>query len=193
MALMNSWQALTFDERKDLERGLRQDRYRTAITKFNANIPLSPSVSGESSSDSEPGEGTVKDRRAIQRWNRYRRDYRGKAGRYAGPSPMPCFPFLRLPFDIRRMVYVLLVKRTRRVVQMESNGSGKHQNGPIDLRLAFTNKELFAEVFKAFFEENVIQLDISPGPGIGLPILFDPNAKSAEFWPFEGIKRVYSK
>ena len=83
---MNAWHALTLDERKDYERGLRQDRYQLAINEFNANIPLSPSVSGESSSDSDPDEGGVTDRRAIQRWNRYRRDYHGKAARDAPRS-----------------------------------------------------------------------------------------------------------
>ena len=95
-------------------------------------------------------------------------------------------PFSRLPFDIRRMIYVLRVKQTRPVVQMEPDGSGKHPSGPIDLRLALASKQLFDEVCKTFFEENIIQLDIMPGSAVGLPVLFDPGAKSAKVWPFEG-------
>ena len=192
MTLMNAWHALTFDERKFWGRGVRQDRYQAAIADFNANIPLSPSVSGDSSNEFDPRDGGVIDRRAIQRWNRYRKDYRGKNPKFSGYIQRTPFPFLRLPFDIRRMVYVLFVKRANPVVQMEPDGSAKHPNGPVDLRIAFADKQLFNEVCKTFFEENIIRLDIRPGAGIGigLPVLFNPDVRSAAFWPLEGLKRV---
>ena len=71
ITLMSGWHALTLDEQKAYERGLRQDQYQAAICEFNANVPLTPSVLGESSSDSEVEDGGVRDRRVIQRWNRY--------------------------------------------------------------------------------------------------------------------------
>ena len=189
MTLMNAWHALTFDERKFWSRGVRQDRYQAAIAEFNANIPLSPSVSGDSSSEFDPRDGGVIDRRAIQRWNRHMTDYRGKNGKVSEHIQMTPVPFLRLPFDIRRIVFV---KRACPVVQMEPDGSAKHPNGPVDLRIAFAGKQLFNEVCKTFFEENIVRLDIRPGSGtgIGLPILFNPEVKSAALWPLEGLKRV---
>ncbi|KAI4204339.1 MAG: hypothetical protein LQ346_001611 [Caloplaca aetnensis] len=186
---MNAWHALTLDEREVYDR--RADCYKAAIATFNAQIPLSPSVSGESSSDSEAEPGGVKDRRAIQRWNQYRKDYGRSSSNSAASCAEATFPFLRLPFDIRRAVYVLMVKRLRPVIQMEPDGSAKHQNGPIDLRIALASKQLHAEVMGAFFEENVIEVNILPDSSIGLPVLFNTKAVSAAYWPLANIKRLH--
>lgn len=186
---MNAWHALTLDERDFYDR--RVDRYKAATATFNARIPLSPSVSGESSSDSEGEPGGVKDRRAVQRWNRYRKDYRRSIPSPAASGSGAPFPFLRLPFDIRRMVYALMVKRPRHVIQMDADGSGRHQNGPIDLRIAVTSKQLHTEVMGAFFEDNVIGVDILPDSSIGLPVLFNTKAVSAAYWPLQSIKRLH--
>ncbi|KAI4125373.1 MAG: hypothetical protein LQ338_004296 [Usnochroma carphineum] len=191
---MNAWHSLTLDERKFYERGKRQECYEAAIAEFNANIPLSPSVSGESSSDSDVEadyeDGGVRDRQAIQRWNRYRRDYRREPATNTPSGSSTSFPFLRLPFDIRRMVYTLVVNRSGPVIQMDADGSGKYPKGPIDLRLALASKQLFAEVMTTFFEDNVIELCIHPDPTYGLSVLFDPKAVSAAYWPFKSIKRI---
>ncbi|KAI4114843.1 MAG: hypothetical protein LQ345_004453 [Seirophora villosa] len=183
-----AWNSLTLDERQAFDRGEREDRYKLAMADFNANIPLSPSVSGASSSDSETeDEG---DRRAIQKWNRYRRDHRSKKSRDAVPASTVPFPFLRLPFDIRRMVYALIVSRPHPVTQMDTDGSAKRHFGPVDLRLALASKQLFAEVMTTLFEDDMINLEINPNASIGLPILFRTNATSAAYWPLENIKRV---
>ena len=189
---MNAWHALTFDERNSWARGLRQHRYQAAIVKLNANIILSPSVSGESSSGGEARDLGIIDRRAIQRWNRYRKDYRWITGKDSEHIKTTPFPFLGLPFDIRRMVYILIVKRANPVIQMEPDALAKHPHGPIDLRIAFASGQLFNEVCKTFFEENIIRLDIRPGSGVGvgLPIMFNPDVKSAAFWPLNDLKRV---
>lgn len=205
---MSDWYALTLDEQqKACEHEPNIDQWKAYIANRAANVPLSPSVSGGSHSGSEtedggrlylhpvdePEEKTLKrirgrGPRALQKWNRYRQDYREKSGKANGTT---FSPFSRLPFEIRRMIYLLRVKQTEPVVQMNPDGSGYHLSGPIDLRLALASKQLFDEVCRTFFEENFIQLDIMPNRAIGLPVLFNPGAKSAEFWPFEGIERVH--
>ena len=149
-----------YDERRYYERGQRQDHYQSALEEFNANIPLSPSISGESSGDDEVAEGGVTDWRAIQRWNRYRRHYCAKSTTINDKASAASFQFLNLPFDIRRLIYVLLVKRTRPVIQMESDSSGKHPGGPIDLRIAVASTQLFTEVMATVFEQNTIEFGI---------------------------------
>ena len=129
-------------------------------------------------------------------------------------SSKPPFPFLRLPVEIRRMVYILQVKQKFPVIQFEPKGSGKHSNGPIDpssvkriyaelmkgfykeemidLRFAFSSKLLFAEVMKTFLEENTIELELNSNytDMLGLPILFNPEVLSAAYWSLESIKRI---
>ena len=150
------------------------------------SLPLSRSISGESFDDDY--EHTR--RRAIQRWNRSRRDYRNWPAEDTMASPKPSFPFLQLPFEIRRMVYLLIVKRENLVFQMQPHDCGIHPHGPIDLRVALSSKFLFAEVMRAFFEENTIEVNIHPNRTIGLPILFRPEILSSGYWPLESIKRI---
>lgn len=152
---------------------------------FNS-VPLSPSVSGESSDDEYPRT----ERRAIQRWNRYRRDYRKRPAEDIMASPKPSFPFLKLPIEIRRMVYLLIIKRESHVLQLQPQGYGMHPHGPIDLRVALSSKFLFAEVMRTFFEENTITFLIHPNAPIGLPILFRPEVFSSAYWRLESIKRI---
>lgn len=187
---MNAWHALTYDQRRSYNYGPRENRYKAAMADFNANIPLSPSVSGESSNDSDPDEVSVADRRAIQKWNRYSRDYHKKASDDDLPGLSAKFPFLRLPFKIRRMVYALIVSRHQSVIQMKPDGSGKHHNGPIDLRIALVSKQLFTAVMTTFFEDTIIELEILPNATKGLPILFNSNVTSAVYWPLQTIKSV---
>ncbi|KAL8833093.1 MAG: hypothetical protein Q9170_004502 [Blastenia crenularia] len=189
---MDLWYGLTLEQRQHYMRGQRKARYELEMAEFNANIPLSPSVSGSSDdeSDYEIEDGSVTDKRAIQRWNRYRRDYRKQGPVDDVPSSQEPFPFFRLPFDVRRMVYTLLVKRSRPVIQLEPDGSGKHPGGPVELRAAVASKQLFTEVMSTFFEENTLELEIIPGGSIGLPVLFQSGAMSAGFWPMWSIKQI---
>ena len=187
---MHAWYALTFEEQSSYGREQRQEDYQRKLAQFNANMPLSPSVSGDPSDDSDYEEGGINDRRAMQQWNRYRRDYKPKGPRAIASNTKASFPFQRLPFDIRRSVYELLTKQHGPVVQMNPDGSGKHCSGPIDLRVAVTSKTLFAEVMRTFFEENIIQLEIYPAASLGLPTLFDEGCISATYWPSTSIKSI---
>lgn len=194
---MNAWHSLDYDTRKFYDRGEHQDDFEAEIAKFISNVPLSPSVPEEDSdrsddyfSDDELMTISQEERRAIQQWNRYRRDYKRREANDAAPSLGQPFPFRKLPFDVRRMFYVLLVKQIGPVTQLEPNGTGRHTSGPIDLRIAFTSKQLFTEVMKVFFEINTIDVHIHPSSTIGLPILCNPKAVSAPYWPLENIKRI---
>ncbi|KAL8951473.1 MAG: hypothetical protein Q9222_002550 [Ikaeria aurantiellina] len=184
----NAWNELTLDQRKTYERGQYQEDYEAAIADFNAQIPLSPSVSGSSDDDDgcDVEDGSVTDRRAIQRWNRYRRDWSKEVPGKSALGSRVSFPFLRLPVEIRRIVYAVLVKRSGCIIQQDPNGSGKEPGGPIELRLAMASKQLFTEVMTSLFGENTIYLE----PSHGLPILFDPKAASAPFWPMNSMKRI---
>ncbi|KAL8958449.1 MAG: hypothetical protein Q9193_004496 [Seirophora villosa] len=88
------------------------------------------------------------------------------------------------------MVYSLIVKRPRPIIQLDADGSAKHPHGPIDLRIALASKPLFTEVMTTFFEDNVIEFEILPFHTIGLPMLCNPHAASAAYWPLQSIKRV---
>lgn len=86
-------------------------------------------MSGQSSEDDEVEDGGVTDRRAIQQWNRYRTDYRKRTSNDVEPEISTPFSFLQLPFDVRRIIYDLLIKRLRSVVQMAPDGCGKYPSG----------------------------------------------------------------
>ncbi|KAL8711722.1 MAG: hypothetical protein Q9220_003893 [cf. Caloplaca sp. 1 TL-2023] len=193
----DAWDELTLDQRKIYERGQNQESYEAALEEYNAQIPLAPSVSRLSDDDEDEydvEDGNYAYRRAIQRWNRYRQDHHKEPLEKSAQGSEGVFPFLRLPFDIRRMVYAVLFKRSRPIIQLDSNGSGKYPGAPIKLGLAVASKQLFAEVMTSLFADNVIYLDIVPNIvpiwSFGLPILFDPKAASAPFWPLKGIKRI---
>ncbi|KAL8902074.1 MAG: hypothetical protein Q9207_004899 [Kuettlingeria erythrocarpa] len=71
---------------------------------------------------------------------------------------------------------------------MATDGSAKrHPGGPIDLRIAFASKKLFAEVMTTFFENNVIELNIHPDATVGLPVLLDPKALLMTTYCFKGF------
>lgn len=62
-------------------RGEFQEDFEVAIAKFNASVPLSPSVPEEDSErsdddvdDDEIMTVSLEERQSIQQWNRYRRD-----------------------------------------------------------------------------------------------------------------------
>ena len=113
---MNAWHALDFDTRKSYELGYLRDQFEAAIAKFNGSFPLSPSVSGESS-DNEEVEGLgVTEWRAIQRWNRCRRDFRKRPEENTLENSKHTFPFLKLPVEIRHIVYRLHIKRESPVI-----------------------------------------------------------------------------
>ena len=156
-----------------------------AVASFNANYPLWPSFDLDDDDSRNP-------RAVIQRWNRYRRDYGHESATNKFPVPVTPFPLLKLPIEIRRLIYTFIIERRWPLNQMRPDGSGWHWTAPIDLRLAVTNKQIFKEVMTTFFEVNTLQFEIHPRSDIPscLPVLFDPKALSAQYWPLGSIKRV---
>ena len=186
----NAWHSLTLDERKTYWHEKRQEDFEEAIAKFNDKIPLSPTIPGKRARDSDGDIGSPAYKRALQRWNRYRKDYRPISSDQTASEMTTAFPFLRLLPEVRRMVYALIVNKTHPVLHLASDGSAMHPGGPIDLRIAFASKQLFAETMTSFLENNVIEVMISPDQSLGLPLLFYPAAVSATYWPLDRFRRV---
>lgn len=155
------------------------------FAEFNARIPLSPSVhesSGESvASSNEGGFDKVervednKFRIALQRWNRYRYDYRARGVGFFVPSTTPTtpFPFGNLPAELRREILSLVLKRGKKVSHMpadcstprEKSSGGNYPDNDLmpvlEVRLFAVSRAMKAEAEEVFFHDNTFAVNIS--------------------------------
>lgn len=158
-------------------------RYNAELQAFNARVPLSPSIgsnpdhsdSGLSEDEFEhPNHDSMYDewqeRRATQKWNRYRRDHPRACGGGALPVPNTPFRFLDLLPKIRAKIYRNILPQGSGVMQMEPDGSaGDSERGPIDVRIFAVSKQVYDEATDIFFQENVVILSLADDAGADLP------------------------
>lgn len=161
-----AWNGLSTDERSRYAALAKQNEvYNTAkLAKFNSRIPLAPSVEELkftiTMGQPNPIEVGFQTRRInLQNWNRYRFDHPRACGGAVTPVPKTPFPFMRLPVELRREVFVhVLHRRLRKVCQLRPDGSADVLGGPIDVRVFAVSRAVFAEAVRVFYETNTFAL-----------------------------------
>lgn len=189
-----------------------EERARFAIeppdyTQYNVQIPLSPSVTPEDGSEDSVDDEAMdcghslndaehavdhSQRRAVQEWNRYRRDHPRACGGRPSTVPDQTFRFMDLPCELRRRVIGLLIGGRRRVAHMDANGSAGLSNlqrgVPVDVRLSAVSRAMKEEAMAVFFQDNILNIPIRlEGAFCSLPLCMRSSAKT---WPLECLKRV---
>lgn len=160
------WSELTPAARAPYEAQAAPDeaRYLADLVDYNARMPLSPSVrssDGDSEFDSDEYWEYTSDRhqeneerRLAQIWNRYRRDHPKACGGALTPVPAEPFAFLRLPIELRRRIYGMLLSRDVQVRQLEFGSANDGAWEPIDVRIFAVSKQMHAEAIAVFYEKN---------------------------------------
>lgn len=191
--LNDAWRALPPDERAKYHAMSKPDldQLATETAAFNARIPLSPSVPSEPGSDNSEDEGVLEERRGAQRWNRYRRDHPKACGGAFAPTPDKPFPFFRLPLELRRRIYGLVLGKRLLLRHEEADESADGVEGPIDVRLFAVSKMMQEEAMSFFFENHVFAIDVGDDGILGeLPLFARKDTQRRKAWPVEKIKRV---
>ena len=165
-AANTAWNGLSIDERSRYAALAKQNEvYNTAkFAKFNSRIPLAPSVEElkftiTMGPPNPLSLGFQTRRISLQNWNRYRFDHPRACGGAVTPVPGTPFPFMKLPVELRREIYVhVLHRRLRAVCQLRPDGSADVVGGPIDVRIFAVSRTVFAEAVRVFYETNTFAL-----------------------------------
>lgn len=165
-AANTAWNGLSVDQRSHYAAQAKQNEvYNTAkLAKFNSRIPLAPSVV-ELQFTITMGQpnaievGFQTRRVDLQNWNRYRFDHPRACGGAVTPVPETPFPFMKLPVELRREIFVhVLHQRLGTVCQLRPDGSADVLGGPIDVRVFAVSRAVFAEAVRVFYETNTFAL-----------------------------------
>ena len=175
--------------------------------QYNLQIPLSPSVTSDDGSEDSVDDEAMdcghslndaehavdySQRRAVQAWNRYRRDHPKACGGRPATVLDQRFRLMDLPCELRRRVIGLVIGGRSRVAHMDANGSAglsERQRGfPVDVRLFAVSKAMKKEAMAVFFLDNIFKIPIwLEGAFCSVPLFMRSEAKS---WPLECLKRV---
>ena len=176
--MREAWDRLTPGQREPYEAEATSFRpiYLARIQTWLETVPLSPSIQSKGSEADSESFGDVedseyfsyqdnvrewrRDRRGVQQWTRYRRDYR-KASDAVGVSQSRFQYFFKLPLEIRQAILKLLLTAQKEVKQMNDNLSARDDlNLPFDTRIFATNRQFLAEAQGAFYQYNTLFISI---------------------------------
>ena len=155
-------------------------------TDYNMRIPLSPSVTDRNSflgadSDDEFMNNERRFlneynqyatrfsiRRAVQRWNRYRRDHPRACGGKLTPVPEQSFHLMGLSPEVRRLIFKFLFRGQLMQSQGvllhmdDDNSAGVEgdQKEPFDVRVFVVSRTIKQEAMEVFFENNVFRIHL---------------------------------
>ena len=208
--------ALTLDEREQY--AIEPIDY----SDYNMRIPLSPTVTSRSFDYNDPDyddDEIMKNerryindyddfptafsiRRAVQRWNRYRRDHPRACGGRLTPVPEQPFDLMGLSPEVRRLIFRYLFRGQLLhsqgvIIHMgddNSAGVDGDEKEPYDVRVFTVSKLIKQEAMQVFFEDNTFRVEVADDARDcresedmqPLSVFLRPRI---DFWPMESLRR----
>ena len=198
-AANTAWDGLSIDEQGHYATLAKQNQvYNTnELAKFNSRCPLSPSVEDLTYVNTLANHNYVADvelyarRLYLQNWNRYRFDHPRACGGALTPVPETPFRFTDLPFELRREIFVYVLRRPNPVRQLRPDGSADLRGGPIDVRIFAVSRAVFADAVRVFYEENTFALNPADRRyRTHLPLFVSQSTRDQAPRPTDSIKRM---
>lgn len=136
----------------------RNETHNTAkLAKFNKLCSLSPSVDDLTSTwaslpvpDREDWLLTGPRGIALQRWQKHNHDHPRACGGREMPVPELLFRIMRLPLELRQLIFSIVLRRSCPVLHFPPYRSADAVWGPVDVRLFAASRKGFAEAVKSF-------------------------------------------